>query len=55
MNIDAKLKILKSEMKIKPAQLTISLENFIREYAEKLEGEEAILELYESFEKKVDF
>ena len=35
MNIDAKLKILKSEVKIKPARLTISLENFIREYVEK--------------------
>lgn len=55
MNIDDKLKILKSEMKIKPAQLTISLENFIREYVEKLEREEAILGLYEGFEKKVDF
>ena len=55
MNIDAKLKILKSEMKIKPAQLTISLENFIREYVEKLEKEGTILGLYKAFEKKVDF
>ena len=55
MNIDAKLEILKYEMKIKPARLTVSLENFIREYVEKLEGEEAILGLYEVFEKKIDF
>ena len=50
-----KLKILKSEMKIKPARLTVSLENLIPEYVEKLEGEEVILGLYEGFEKKVDF
>ncbi len=55
MNANDKLKILKSEMKIKPAQLTISLENLIREYVEKLEREEAILGLYEAFEKKFDF
>jgi len=45
MNKDDKLKILKSEMKIKPAQLIISLENFIREYVEKLDREGAILGL----------
>ena len=55
MNANDKLEILKSEMKIKPERLTVSLENLIREYAEKLEGEEAILGLYEVFEKKIDF
>ena len=55
MNANDKLEILKSEMKIKPARLTVSLENLIREYAEKLEREEAILGLYEGFEKKFDF
>jgi len=55
MNANDKLEILKSEMKIKPARLTFSLENLIREYAEKLEREEAMLGLYEVFEKKFDF
>ena len=55
MNANDKLEILKSEMKIKSAQLVISLENLISEYAEKLEREEAILGLYEVFEKKFDF
>jgi len=55
MNIDDKLEILKSEMKIKPAQLVISLENFIREYVEKLEKKGTILGLYKAFGKRFDF
>ena len=39
------LKKLKAEMKINPEKVTLSLENFIREYSEKLEREGAILGL----------
>jgi NAD+ synthase len=39
------LEKLKSEMKIEPEKLSLSLENFIREYAEKLEREGVILGL----------
>jgi len=39
------LEKLKAEMKIKPEKVTLSLENFIREYTEKLEREGAILGL----------
>ncbi len=39
------LEELKAEMRIKPEKLTLSLENFIREYTEKLEREGAILGL----------
>ena len=55
MNANDKLEILKSEMKIKPARLTVSLENLIPEYVEKLEKEGTILGLYKAFEKKFDF
>jgi NAD+ synthase len=39
------LKKLKAEMKINPEKVALSLENFIREYTEKLEREGAILGL----------
>ena len=39
------LEKLKAEMKIKPERVTLSLENFIREYTEKLEREGVILGL----------
>ncbi|GAI66331.1 unnamed protein product, partial [marine sediment metagenome] len=39
------LEKLKAEMKIKPEKVALSLENFIREYTEKLEREGAILGL----------
>jgi len=39
------LEKLKAEMKIKPEKLALSLENFIREYTEKIEREGAILGL----------
>ena len=39
------LEKLKAEMKIKPEKVTLSLENFIREYTEKLEREGVILGL----------
>jgi len=39
------LEKLKAEMKIKPEKLALSLENFIREYTEKLEREGVILGL----------
>ncbi|GAI43365.1 unnamed protein product, partial [marine sediment metagenome] len=37
------LEKLKAEMKIKPEKVALSLENFIREYTEKLEREGVIL------------
>ena len=55
MNIDDKLEILKSEMKIKPAQLTISLENFIREYVEKLERGEQYWGYTRALRKRLTF
>jgi len=39
------LEKLKAEMKIEPEKISLSLENFIREYTEKLEREGVILEL----------
>ena len=45
MNLDTKLKNLRSEMKIKPEELALSLENFIRVYIKKLEREGTILGL----------
>ena len=39
------LEKLKAEMKIEPEKVALSLENFIREYTEKLEREEVILGL----------
>jgi NAD+ synthase len=45
MNLDTKLKNLKSEMKIRPEKLALSLENFIRVYTKKLEREGTILGL----------
>ena len=39
------LEKLKAEMKIEPEKLSLSLENFIREYTEKLERERVILGL----------
>ncbi|HCL89969.1 MAG TPA: NAD(+) synthase, partial [Candidatus Atribacteria bacterium] len=39
------LEKLKAEMEIKPERVTLSLENFIREYTEKLEREGVILGL----------
>ena len=39
------LEKLKSEMKIEPEKVALSLENFIREYTEKFEREEVILGL----------
>ena len=38
------LEKLKAEMKIKPEKVALSLENFIREYTDKLEREGVILE-----------
>ncbi|GAF84132.1 unnamed protein product, partial [marine sediment metagenome] len=43
--IEILLEKLKAEMKIKPEKVALSLENFIREYTEKLEREGAILGL----------
>ena len=45
MNFNAELENLKSQMKIEPEKLSLSLENFIEEYMEKLEREGVILEL----------
>lgn len=42
---DILLEKLKSEMEIKPEKLSLSLENFIKEYTEKLEREGVILGL----------
>ena len=42
---DILLEKLKVEMKIEPEKLSLSLENFIREYTEKLEREGLILGL----------
>jgi len=39
------LEELKAEMKIEPEKISLSLENFIREYTEKLEREGVILGL----------
>ena len=39
------LEKLKAEMNINPEKVALSLENFIREYTEKLEREGVILEL----------
>ena len=39
------LEKLKAEMKIEPEKISFSLENFIREYTEKLEREGVILGL----------
>ena len=39
------LEKLKAKMKIEPEKISLSLENFIREYTEKLEREGVILEL----------
>ncbi|MDO9555830.1 MAG: NAD(+) synthase [Atribacterota bacterium] len=39
------LEKLKAEMKIEPEKISLSLENFIREYTEKLEREGVILGL----------
>jgi NAD+ synthase len=39
------LEKLKAEMKIEPERVALSLENFIREYTEKLEREGVILGL----------
>jgi NAD+ synthase len=39
------LEKLKAEMKIEPEKVALSLENFTREYTEKLEREGAILGL----------
>lgn len=39
------LEKLKAEMKINPEKVALSLENFIREYTEKLEREGVILGL----------
>jgi len=45
MNFENKLESLKSEMKMEPEKVSLSLENFIREYMEKLEREGVILGL----------
>ncbi|MCK4541245.1 MAG: NAD(+) synthase [Spirochaetales bacterium] len=45
MNLDIKLKKLKSEMKIRPEELALSLEKFIRVYTKELEREGTILGL----------
>lgn len=45
MKLDARLKNLKSEMRINPEELALSLERFIREHTEKLEREGTILGL----------
>jgi NAD+ synthase len=45
MNLNPELENLKSQMKIEPERLSLSLENFIREYMERLEREGVILGL----------
>ena len=45
MDLDTKLRNLKSEIKIRPEEVSLSLENFIRLYTTKLEREGVILGL----------
>ncbi len=45
MKMNTKLEELKSEMRIHPEELSLSLENFIREYVEKLERDGVIMGL----------
>jgi NAD+ synthase len=45
MNINIKLKELQSKMKIEPERISVFLENYIKEYMEKLERESVVLGL----------